>query len=131
VRVVPVVPAGEPAPGFEVLGALLADVLSFFFASFRTYLLEPAAGEAVSAAARQPTNVCSSADAPARGSCPAGLDGCCAATVIAAHANAASVIELSFQFIAPPQFGVFEPREIARDTPPPYLRFLREAPWVS
>jgi hypothetical protein len=99
----PLVPAGALAPGFDALGALLADVPSFFFASFRTYLLAPAAGDAVSAAAMQPTNVCSSAAAAERPACPAGLGGSCAATVIAAHANAATVIELSFQFIAPPQ----------------------------
>ena len=121
---VPVVPAGAPvAPGRCVLlVALLADELSFFFASFRTYFVEPAdddddedgevdgevvdgepVGEVadVSAAATQPTNVTSS-PADARLDWADGLWGSCAATLIAAHANAANVIELSFRFIAPP-----------------------------
>jgi hypothetical protein len=126
----PLVPAGAPAPpvapGLEVPVALLADELSFFFASLRTYLLAPAPAEGavadVSAAATQPTNVTSSADE--RPACGAALWGSCAATLIAAHANAANVIELSFRFISPPRFGVSKTSRSARETPRPAVSVL-------
>ena len=123
-RLAPVVPAVPVEPGRDAPGVLeLAVELSFFLASFNTNLAPADGVAAVSAAATQPTKVASSAalacadDGGVWGDDDGGVWGACAATLIAALANAATVIKLSFRFIAPPRFMFFKLVDPARPTP--------------